>query len=242
MTVTEMHSAAAPILPEHHIPAELLLDYASGSLGEAWSLVVACHLTLCPHCRAELAAIEALGGRLLEEMPPQPMQPAGFAAIAARLGPQEPAPDMQEKTRQQKVRPQPEPAAGGGLPAPLRAYLSGGVDRIPWRWSGAGLHAFALPVQKARGGMASLLRIAPGTGMPRHSHAGEEMTLVLSGGFTDDAGAFRRGDVEIADGSTEHRPVAMAGEPCICLAVTDAPLRFSGSFGWILNQWSKLSS
>lgn len=131
---------------------------------------------------------------------------------------------------------------GGGIPAPLRQYLTDGINRIDWRWSGAGLHSWALPMAKARGGMVSLLKIAPGAAMPLHTHRGEEMTLVLSGGFTDESGAFTRGDVEIADGNTEHRPVAMTDGPCICLAVTDAPLNFRGSFGWVLNQWARLSS
>ena len=37
---------------------------------------------------------------------------------------------------------------------------------------------------------------------------------------------YARGDVEIADGDLEHVPVAEPGEDCICLAATDAPLRF----------------
>jgi putative transcriptional regulator len=218
--------------PDHHIPAELLLDYASGSLAESWSLVVACHLTLCPHCRRELAAIERTAGTMLDAAPPAETRTAGFAAIAARLGPQD-APVAPAAA----VSP-----ASARLPKPLHDYLVHGIDSIPWRWSGAGLHSYALPVPKSRGGMVSLLKIAPGAGMPVHTHQGEEMTLVLSGGFTDEAGAYRRGDVEIADGSVEHRPVAMADQPCICLAVTDAPLRFRGPFGWVLNQWAKLSS
>jgi putative transcriptional regulator len=32
--------------------------------------------------------------------------------------------------------------------------------------------------------------------------------------------------VECADEAVEHTPIAEAGEDCICLAVTDAPLKF----------------
>jgi putative transcriptional regulator len=98
-----------------------------------------------------------------------------------------------------------------------------------------------LPVSHARGGIASLLKIAPGAGLPLHTHRGNELTLVLSGGFTDETGAFRRGDLEVADGALEHRPVAMPDQPCICLAVTDAPLNFRGPLGWFFNQWARLS-
>ena len=32
----------------HHPNEETLLDYASGALGEAWSVAVATHLAVCP--------------------------------------------------------------------------------------------------------------------------------------------------------------------------------------------------
>jgi putative transcriptional regulator len=220
------------MMPNHHIPAELLLDYAAGSLPLPWSLVVACHLTLCPHCRGELAAAERIGGSLLEQGETRPMRPGAFDAIAGRLGPQEiPAATT-------------VPLRSSGnrlLPAPLREYLPD-PDRIAWRWSGKGLRSHALSVPKPRGGMATLLHVAPGAGLPTHTHGGNEMTLVLSGGFTDEKGAFRRGDVEVADANDEHRPVAMLGEACICLAVTDAPLQFRGRLGWVLNQWARLTA
>jgi putative transcriptional regulator len=54
-----------------------------------------------------------------------------------------------------------------------------------------------------------------------------EMTLVLKGAFRDEYARFGRGDVEIANEDLEHTPVAEAGEDCICLAATDAPLKFN---------------
>jgi putative transcriptional regulator len=53
-----------------------------------------------------------------------------------------------------------------------------------------------------------------------------ELTLVLSGAFSDATGEYRRGDLQEADEDLQHRPHAAPGEDCICLAVTDAPLRF----------------
>ena len=62
--------------------------------------------------------------------------------------------------------------------------------------------------------------------MPDHSHNGLELTLVLQGSFSDATGRFGVGDLEIADEDLEHTPVADPGDACICLAATDAPLRF----------------
>jgi putative transcriptional regulator len=44
----------------------------------------------------------------------------------------------------------------------------------------------------------------------------------------DEDDRFARGDIETADASVTHTPTAAPGQDCICLAVTDAPLRFQG--------------
>ena len=79
-----------------------------------------------------------------------------------------------------------------------------------------------------------LLRIAPGKSMPLHSHQGSEITVVLKGAYRDELGRFGPGDVADLDDAIQHRPVTEPGEPCICLAATDAPLRFPGRIARML--------
>lgn len=74
---------------------------------------------------------------------------------------------------------------------------------------------------------ARLLFIPAGAAVPDHGHNGMELTMVLQGAFSDEVDHFARGDVEIADEDLEHTPVADISEDCICLAVTDAPLKFN---------------
>jgi putative transcriptional regulator len=83
------------------------------------------------------------------------------------------------------------------------------------------------------------VRIQPGTALPRHTHRGTEMILVLSGGFRDRGQQFLRGDVAISDEAVEHRQLIDEDGGCVCLSVTDAPLRFTGLFGWILNLFAR---
>ena len=71
---------------------------------------------------------------------------------------------------------------------------------------------------------------AAGKPVPEHGHGGRELTLVLSGSFVDGTDLFARGDIEDADASLAHQPTATPAEDCICLAVTDAPLRFRSWF------------
>ena len=206
--------------PDHHPIEELLLDHAEGALQEAQALLVATHLALCPRCRGDLAALEAIGAGLMEAGEAEPFDAALLERTLARLEGQEPAP---------------APAAKGLTwpPRPLRDYLPGRLDALPWRMRLPGIHG--VPLEGVAGGKVEMLRIQPGRAVPNHTHRGVEMTLVLEGGYTDELGHFGRGDVCVADESITHRPHADSGPDCICLTVTDGVLRFSGPFGWIVN-------
>jgi putative transcriptional regulator len=206
----------------HHPSEARLLDYASGAAPEPVALLVATHLALCPGCRRRVAELEAVGGALLEALPPEPVKDDSFARLLARLerpGPAEPVAPV-------------SPAGDPILPQPLRDYV-GSLDQVTWRWLG--------PVYEVRllTGFEKLttrlVRIRPGSVMPRHTHAGSELSLVLQGGFSDVTGHYRRGDVAEADSEVDHRPVADADEECLCLAVTDAPVRLTGRLGRLLN-------
>lgn len=195
----------------HHIPSDILAAYATGSLAEAYSLVVACHVSLCDACRAELTAFEAVGGDMLDRAGEADLAPDALEATLARIqsAPVEPAP----------ARP-----ARSAFPAPLQAYAAADSDSVRWRSIGGGVRQAVLD---CRGGpTARLLYIPAGMAVPEHGHNGLELTLVLQGAFSDAVSRFGRGDVEVGDGDLEHQPVAEAGDACICLAATDAPLRF----------------
>jgi putative transcriptional regulator len=210
----------------HHPPDEMLVAYGAGSLDEAGALLVATHLTLCPRCRAEVAHVEALGGQVMDELPPTALSAGALDAVLAVLN--LPAP----------VAPPPARKRPSGLPAPLAAYVGDGLDTLPWKRLGRGIEqVFLLGDRAVR---ARLLRVAPGVVIPRHGHAGLELTLVLAGGFADQGRAYDRGDVEVADRQTVHAPAADAKEGCLCLAVTDAPLRLTGLLGLLINPFVDL--
>lgn len=76
--------------------------------------------------------------------------------------------------------------------------------------------------------------------VPDHGHRGTELTLVLQGAFRDETDRFGPGDVEIATEELEHTPVAEPGLDCICLAATDAPLRFNALIPRLLQPFLKI--
>jgi putative transcriptional regulator len=208
---------------KHHISDELLFDYANGALEEGWSIAVATHLAMCPSCRKRLAAMEAAGGAMLEAIEIEPAAVAqaedmSWEAMLARLQNAQPVTPVPSAAGEISRKP-------GMLPEPLRSYIGGDVDAVKWRPLGLG--AYHYPIKTSDDDISvRLLRIPAGKPVPEHTHGGRELTLVLKGSFSDISGRFGPGDFEETDESVDHQPVADPGEDCICLAVTDAPLKF----------------
>lgn len=190
---------------KHHLNDDLLMGYAAGILPEAFSLVAATHISLCDDCRARLAAYEAVGGAVLEEGAAAMV--GGVEACLARTV------DRPVARRRQAA-----------VPGPLLDYIGGDLSAVKWRPLGMGVRQAILPT--SRSASARLLYIPAGVAVPDHGHRGVELTLVLKGAFRDSEDRFGVGDLEIADEDLEHIPVAEGTSDCICLAATDAPLRF----------------
>lgn len=200
---------------------ELLMAHAAGRLPEPVSLVVATHLALSPASRERYRRYEAVGGALLEELEPIALGDDAWVRLLARLG---------ETPRD---APRPARCSTPGLPGPLCHYLPAPIEQLPWRSYG---HAAEVELTvKAPGYRTTLVRVRAGSRVPRHTHEGSELTLVLAGGFRDETGHYRLGDLAVADSSIDHRPIADVGANCLCLTVTDAPLRLTGLFGRVLN-------
>ena len=200
---------------KHHLTDALLMAYAAGALPEAFNLTVAAHVSMCDECRARLGAFDCVGGAVLDRSEAVPMAEDSLGATLARIRQGAPA---------EQARPQTAPQ--GVLPAPLRDYVGGDLDSVRWRPVGMGVKQAILPT--SRDASARLLYIPAGAAVPDHGHRGTELTLVLQGAFVDETDRFGPGDVEVATEEFDHMPVADIGADCICLAATDAPLRFRG--------------
>ena len=209
----------------HHLTDALIMAYSAGTLPEAFNLVVATHVSLCDECRARLESYDAVGGALLDGMDDSIDLSAGaLEATLARIA----AMDCRQAPDKPKAMSAPLHAAAEPpvFPAPLRDYVGGDMGAVRWRPVGGGVRQALLPTSNEAS--VRLLQIPAGTSVPDHGHRGTELTLVLQGAFRDEYDRFGPGDIEIATEETHHTPVAEPGPDCICLAATDAPLRFSG--------------
>ncbi len=203
---------------KHQVTEELLTAYAAGNLPEAFNLVVATHVSLCTEARVRLEAMEAVGGALLDDLDEMPMSHGSLEATLRLISdrPKEPI----------KAVPVQQEASCKVLPKPLMEYVGGDITKVKWRPIGMGAKQAIL---KSSGDAdVRLLYIPAGSELPDHGHHGQELTLVLQGAFIDGDDRFARGDLEVADEDLEHTPVADIGEDCICLAATNAPLKFKG--------------
>jgi putative transcriptional regulator len=207
----------------YHTENEMLLDYASGSLAEEPALVVAAHLAFCDLCRSEVRSIENLGGSLMTDCGSEVMSSDALDQAMSRL---DAGPDSIEEAQAMPVDPV--------LPGPVARYLGTGLDELKWRRVGLRVKEAVIPTTNSEF-RTSLLRIQPGTAIPIHTHGGHEYTLVLKGGILDDDRQYRRGDLMCEEEHNEHRPRAAEDDECICLVVLDAPVRFTGFFGRLLN-------
>ena len=196
---------------KHHLSQDLLMKYSSGTLCEAFSLAVATHISMCDDCRAALESFEAVGGALLDISTPEEMSVDSFESVMALI----------ESEPAEITQPASQPT---DVPSALSDYIGGSLHDVKWRPIGLGVKQSLL--KTSGNSKARLLYIPAGTAVPHHSHNGNELTLVLKGAFEDEISRFGPGDVEMADEDLDHQPVAVEGEDCICLAVTDAPLKF----------------
>lgn len=200
----------------HHTPDALLAAYAAGTLPQPFALVVAAHISMCLECRAAYEAHHAAGGAVLEISPTEDVSAHLKSNVLDLLD--------------EPVNHEPSYQRSGVFPGPIMEALKGKQPR--WKSLGMGVRQSIL--SDSYDGSVRLLYIPPGHAVPDHSHNGLELTLVLQGSFSDDTGQFTVGDLEVADQALEHTPVADAGAPCICLAATDAPLRFNSLLPRIL--------
>ena len=203
----------APMIDiKHHLTDNLLIAYSAGTLPEGFNLVVATHISLCDECRARMYEFDAVGGAIMGAETPVAMSDSSFSATL----------DLIEKS--DIVSPT-KRISSGRFPTPLQEYVGGDLNVVKWRKVGGGVRQAILKTDKSTS--VRLLHIPAGAAVPDHGHRGTELTLVLQGAFSDKTDRFGKGDIEVATEDLNHQPIAEMGEDCICLAATDAPLRFN---------------
>lgn len=197
----------------HHPDDATLASYAACSIERNFSVVLDMHIKDCPQCQQRIRDAEELGAALMKQMPAAELDDGFKDRLFALLD--EPSADTQP----------PSPSALATVPDFIADWKNTDPDQLAWKRMGPGVRYLRLPATQ---GQLFMLRIAPGTCLPEHGHEGSELTLVLSGSYSDEIGRFTPGCIADLDDQVDHQPIADRNEDCICLVATDAPLRFHG--------------
>jgi putative transcriptional regulator len=210
----------ASLHPGHHPADELLVGYAAGNMAEAPALIIATHLALCPACRRQVADYEALGGELLSELSEEPLAADSLGKTLAALDRAAPEP---------AGRASPQTSDSPLLPQPLRDYMSQAwAARGTWRSVMPGLRTLKL---KADGAKVWMMELGAGRPVPHHSHRGQEMVLVLSGGYHDGETGYGPGDLHVSGPEIVHQPIVDDDGPCLCLVMVEGGIRPTSPLG-----------
>ncbi|WP_066964895.1 ChrR family anti-sigma-E factor [Microbulbifer sp. Q7] len=227
----------------HHPDSNMMLEYASGSLNWAHSLVVSAHIQLCPKCAAQMKLLNGIGGTLLAASEPVTAAPTpadSFERLMARIEEDTDAsPAAQQvgerqttaaRTRSRKAKRDPIFAS---VPPVVEKLLSTNPV-LPWRRLSKGLKEARLTTGQNRHEVA-FHRIAPGSKVAEHDHRGKEITMVLYGSFSDAEGVYSTGDFLVREPGEVHRPTATQNQECLCLSVVEAPVALTGFWGKLIN-------
>lgn len=208
--------------------SELYSAYAAGCIDPAFAMMLETQSLMRADVRRSVALSEMISGNFLETAPAARMSEGALDRALAAIDSLEVSQDLQRAAGQ---------AAGDALnemlslPEPVRGAALEAAGKQGWQMMGLGLKRLKLDVGSKM--EVELYRIAAGSKIPRHSHAGNEYTMVLSGGFSDERGNYGPGDVCVNGPTDTHQPIADEDEVCYALAVRDGGLRFTGVLGMV---------
>ncbi len=211
---------------QHHPDSQWLTEYVAGTLSESQALCVSTHLSFCNSCSPRVAELNEIGSVVFDNQPPSaPVDPGLFDEVMKKIERNEanPQPDVQNVV-----------VPVGNMPPAIRKLMPGGMDNLPWKKLGKRIRIATLDRLDEHREVA-LHKLLPGGAVANHDHHGQEITVVLCGSFSDQDGIYRAGDFIVRDTGDTHRPTANNDEECICLSVSDAPVKFTGVLARFLN-------
>ena len=198
---------------------QLILEYASGSLGPAKSLFAATYLFLNSKASSLNNAFESFFGDTLFDNKDSDLVNIKYT-------------DCIQNTKSPLKK-------SSELTSPLSKII-GPLEKINWKQVYKGFNEFSPSIKDSD--EIKLIKMDPGVSVPIHSHGGKEYILVLEGSFCDEYGEYNKGDIQINDQKVKHTPTASKTEGCVCLSITEKEVIFFGKYGSFLNLFTFIKS
>jgi putative transcriptional regulator len=245
-------------MSQHHPSINILTEYCAGSLGTAQALAVTAHLHYCHSCRCQVENLNKLNaaffaegslGKTRDLSNPKPVDEQDHASTQALLRSTFDKIDTLEHATR-TTKPNDDTRTDGfehstiankirkDLP-PAIAKLVGKPRFLQWKTLSPSMKAAKLATGQSECEV-SLIKIKAGGKVLEHDHKGNEYTVVLRGAFSDQDGIYSAGDFIHRQSHEVHSPNATSDADCLCLTVIDAPLKFTGLIGYVINPFMKL--
>lgn len=223
---------------KNHPGDELLSSYSAGSLPLGQALCVSTHLEFCSNCCQKLQRFNHIGGELMLQLSPATVSHDLKNTILNKIDEDSDSLERDHhdmyysgESAVSNVR---SGADESSVPRCLRQFVKSDYQEMAWRRVAKSIHNIEL-FRDDESAKVEMLKIKSGGSATTHSHLGDEYTVILEGSFSDEDGLYQQGDFLVRNARDVHTPVATLDRDCICLAVSEAPLQFTGFFKRLLN-------
>ncbi|ABD81732.1 ChrR family anti-sigma-E factor [Saccharophagus degradans] len=211
-----------------HPSDNTLIEYSAGNLPAALAICVAAHLEYCPQCSHRASQLNSLGGTLLETSAKAQVASTSFTQLMARI---QAAPTMGDIKA--PVATATKTSAKPNLPKVINKLIHP-ARPLKWKRVSPALKEAIVTVGQDQYEVC-FHRIKRGGKVAEHDHGGTEITVVLEGSFSDELGTYTVGDYIEKQPGDIHRPMATQNEDCLCLSVSEAPVKITGLLGKLIN-------
>jgi putative transcriptional regulator len=192
-------------------------------------------LQICPHCRKRVENLNKLGATILTNSVAEAVQPDTFEQLMARIRAESSdATALTKATKPQELHPS---YANDPLLKHLPKVITKLLPRdgkLKWERVSKGLKSARLVTGQKQYEVV-FQRITSGNKVVEHDHGGLEVTMVLSGSFSDEDGVYTEGDFLVRTPGEVHRPTATRNQDCLCISVVEAPVKVTGFLGPLIN-------
>jgi putative transcriptional regulator len=222
----------------NHPGDELLSSFSAGSLPLGQALCVSTHVEFCTNCGQKLQRLNQVGGELMLQLSPATVPYDLKNAVLNKIDEQPESLEYDERdmfySREGSASSGSSGSGNSSVPKCLQQFVKSNYQNMVWKRVAKSIHNIEL-FRDDESAKVEMLKIRHGGSATTHSHLGDEYTVVLEGSFSDEDGLYQQGDFLVRNSSDVHTPVVTLDRDCICLAVSEAPLQFTGFFKRLLN-------
>lgn len=213
-------------MTQWHPSSDQLIEFSSGSSSSAMSIAVSTHLHFCQECRRQVSDYESTAAVMFTFQDQVELEDNSFETLMARINA---AP--QKQLRMSK----PSPTR---FPPVIEKLINHDTESLAWQKPMKNLRVSRI-MKDESGMILGLHHMKSGGKVPNHAHRGNEISVVIEGGFSDAMGSYGPGDFIHLSTEHNHSPQADADGDCWLLSLVEAPVKLTGPLGWVINPFLK---